>query len=208
MRSALPASELRPIVLGLNLVRLLVSNRIADFHIELETLPPEDQAHACIAFPKQLEQALMEGTYRQVLAAGASAPSPHMTPLLTQLAATVRDELAGCASAVRLSYPCLFCSVSGASQCGVCQEHMRVQLQPPWVYMRPLEHWMLSYIGWVGCDSGVLVYVVGLRCNRFLVWSSAWSYLSHCRLPCNCTIAILARLCVLRYKTRSRCSQP
>lgn len=100
MRNALPASELRPIILGLNLVRLLVSNRIADFHIELETLTPEDQAHACIAFPKQLEQALMEGTYRQVLAAGNSAPSPHMTPLLAQLAATVRDELAGCASAV------------------------------------------------------------------------------------------------------------
>jgi 26S proteasome regulatory subunit N12 len=103
MRSALPASELRPIVLGLNLVRLLVSNRIADFHIELETLPPDDQAHACIAFPKQLEQALMEGTYGQVLAASSSAPSPHMTPLLMQLAATVRDELAGCASAVSIS---------------------------------------------------------------------------------------------------------
>ena len=101
LRGALPPSELRQTLLGLNLVRLLVANRIADFHIELETLGPEDQAHPAIAFPKQLEQALMEGTYRQVVASCKSAPSPYMTPLLIQLAETVRDELAGCASAVR-----------------------------------------------------------------------------------------------------------
>jgi hypothetical protein len=103
LRSSLPPSELRETLLGLNLVRLLVANRIADFHIELETLGPDDQAHPAIAFPKQLEQALMEGTYRQVVASCKSAPSPYMTPLLTQLAETVRDELAGCASAVRRS---------------------------------------------------------------------------------------------------------
>lgn len=100
MRSALPPSELEPTIIGMNLLRLLVANRIAELHVELEMLSPETQAHPAIAFPRQLEQALMEGTYRQVLAASANSPSEYMQPLLQQLAATVRDELAACASAV------------------------------------------------------------------------------------------------------------
>lgn len=102
LRSALPPSELEPTIIGMNLLRLLVANRIAELHVELEMLSPETQAHPSIAFPRQLEQALMEGTYRQVLAASSNSPSEYMQPLLQQLAATVRDELAACASAVCL----------------------------------------------------------------------------------------------------------
>ena len=97
----MPPSALEPTIIGMNLLRLLVANRIAELHVELELLSPETQALPAIAFPLQLEQALMEGTYRQVLAASANAPSEYMQPLLQQLAATVRDELAACASAVR-----------------------------------------------------------------------------------------------------------
>jgi hypothetical protein len=37
----LPASATQPQLLGLNLLRLLVANRIAEFHTELETISPE-----------------------------------------------------------------------------------------------------------------------------------------------------------------------
>ncbi len=35
----IPESERKWLIVGLNLLRLLVSNRIADFHTELETIP-------------------------------------------------------------------------------------------------------------------------------------------------------------------------
>jgi hypothetical protein len=40
-RSTLPASANEPQLVGLNLLRLLVANRIAEFHTELELIPPE-----------------------------------------------------------------------------------------------------------------------------------------------------------------------
>jgi hypothetical protein len=40
-RGLLPSSDQEPLLLSLNLLRLLVQNRIAEFHTELELLPPE-----------------------------------------------------------------------------------------------------------------------------------------------------------------------
>ena len=38
-RGLLKDSPLEPLITGLNLTRLLVQNRIAEFHVELETVP-------------------------------------------------------------------------------------------------------------------------------------------------------------------------
>ncbi|OEL19568.1 26S proteasome non-ATPase regulatory subunit 8-like protein A [Dichanthelium oligosanthes] len=46
--------------LGLNLLRLLAENRIAEFHTELELLPLEALNHPCIKYAVELEQSLME----------------------------------------------------------------------------------------------------------------------------------------------------
>ncbi len=40
-RALLPPSGQANIIVGLDLLRLLVQNRIAEFHTELELLPPE-----------------------------------------------------------------------------------------------------------------------------------------------------------------------
>ena len=40
-RSVLPQSPQAHIIIGLDLLRLLVENRIAEFHTELELLSPE-----------------------------------------------------------------------------------------------------------------------------------------------------------------------
>merc|ERR1712070_857067 len=67
-------------LLGLNLLRLLAQNRIAEFHTELETLPTDLQTtNDYIKFPAQLEQNIMEGMY-----------------FMDMLVDMVREEIAEC----------------------------------------------------------------------------------------------------------------
>lgn len=95
-RSLLPASAQEQPMIGLNLLRLLVQNRIAEFHTELELVPPEIQAQTDIKLAIQLEQWLMEGAYNKMLGAAAQLP-PHVHGfLMSQLTTTVRDEIASC----------------------------------------------------------------------------------------------------------------
>lgn len=70
------ATPNQPKVLGLNLLRLLVDNRLAEFHSELELLPQECVESKLVKFPVLLERSLMEGMYSQVLTACKSFPDP------------------------------------------------------------------------------------------------------------------------------------
>lgn len=96
-RDRLPPSGKEAVLLGLNLLRLLVQNRIAEFHTELELLPPAAaQDGACVQFAVDLEQSLMEGAYYRVLSARQRMPDPIYAHLMDLLVVTVRDEIAGC----------------------------------------------------------------------------------------------------------------
>ena len=53
--------------LGLYLLYLLASERVADFHTELESLSSHEQSNAFIKYPIQLERYIMEGNYAKVL---------------------------------------------------------------------------------------------------------------------------------------------
>ncbi len=53
-------------MLALNLLHLLVENRLADFHCELELLPESLRKLPVIAFCTQLEQHLVVGAYDMV----------------------------------------------------------------------------------------------------------------------------------------------
>lgn len=64
--SQLPASPNQSPVRGLNLLFLLVENRLAEFHSELELMDDVERAEECVVFPVQLEQYLMVGSYDQV----------------------------------------------------------------------------------------------------------------------------------------------
>ena len=63
--SQLPASPNQNAVRGLNLLFLLVENRLAEFHSELELMGDEERASECVMFPVRLEQFLMVGSYDQ-----------------------------------------------------------------------------------------------------------------------------------------------
>lgn len=92
----LPPSLNRPILIGLDLLRLVVQNRIAEFHTQLELISPEDLRHPSIDYAVQVEQWLMEGAYNKVLEAGKAQPSEAHKPLLDKISLTVRDEIASC----------------------------------------------------------------------------------------------------------------
>ncbi|KAL3619169.1 26S proteasome non-ATPase regulatory subunit 8 A [Castilleja foliolosa] len=92
----LPASPQEYPMLGLNLLRLLVQNRIAEFHTELELLSPDALGNPCIKHAVELEQSFMEGAYNRVLTARQTVPHETYGYFMDLLAKTVRDEISGC----------------------------------------------------------------------------------------------------------------
>ncbi|XP_043714094.1 26S proteasome non-ATPase regulatory subunit 8 homolog A-like isoform X2 [Telopea speciosissima] len=92
----LPPSPQEYPILGLNLLRLLVQNRIAEFHTELELLSPVALENPCIKHAVELEQSFMEGAYNRVLSARQTVPHETYVYFMDLLAKTVRDEIAGC----------------------------------------------------------------------------------------------------------------
>jgi len=89
-RDHMPHSDNEFLIVALNLMRLLVQNRIAEFHTELELLPAEAQANAYIKHATQLEQYLMEGAYRKVLASQNTVPAESFKYFMDCLTSTVR----------------------------------------------------------------------------------------------------------------------
>ena len=86
----IPPSPQEYPILGLNLLRLLVQNRIAEFHTELELLPQSALENACIKHAVELEQSFMEGAYNRVLSARQTVPHDTYVYFMDLLAKTVR----------------------------------------------------------------------------------------------------------------------
>jgi 26S proteasome regulatory subunit N12 len=99
-----PASERRLMIVGLNLMRLLVCSRIAEFHSELERVSYADHANLFVRMPVQLERYLMEGSYNKLLNARSQVPSNEYLPIVEMLENTVRLDIAEC---VPKTYPTL-----------------------------------------------------------------------------------------------------
>ena len=76
--------------MGANLLRLLVQNRIAEFHTELELLPTKALDNAYIKHGVELEQSFMEGAYNRVLSARQTAPHETYIYFMDLLVKTVR----------------------------------------------------------------------------------------------------------------------
>jgi len=96
--ATLPPSQRQFPILGLNLLRLLAQNRIAEFHTELELIPMELQhANIYIKYPAQLEQHIMEGSYAKVLSAKSDGLfAQEGMYFMDMLVDTVREEIAEC----------------------------------------------------------------------------------------------------------------
>ncbi|CAL5438785.1 unnamed protein product [Camellia sinensis] len=90
MYGLLPPSPQEYPILGLKLLRLLVQNRIAEFHTELELLSASAMENNCIKHAVELEQLFMEGAYNRVLSAKQTVPHETYVYFMDLLAKTVR----------------------------------------------------------------------------------------------------------------------
>ncbi|KAK4533161.1 hypothetical protein CCYA_CCYA15G4018 [Cyanidiococcus yangmingshanensis] len=87
-------SPFRDLLIGLNLMRLLAQNRLAEYHMELELLPAtEPQRNPYVSFPFQVEQALVEGSYEKILHIEAGS---EWLPFIELLQETTRREMVTC----------------------------------------------------------------------------------------------------------------
>lgn len=89
-------SKRQNLILGLNLMRLMAQNRIAEFHTELELIPTSARADKFIAYTLRLENYLMEGSYPKIREEKISVPDPSFGFFVDNLMVTVREEIAGC----------------------------------------------------------------------------------------------------------------
>ncbi|KAI0347363.1 hypothetical protein BDW22DRAFT_1351790 [Trametopsis cervina] len=106
--SVLPQSPREFPIRGLNLIRLLTQNRIAEFHTTLESLPlPADSltSNPYISHPINLERWLMEGSYSKVWNAREEAPADEYKFFVDSLMGTIRNEIASCEEAAYNSLP-------------------------------------------------------------------------------------------------------
>jgi hypothetical protein len=102
----LPPSPREHPVRGLQLIRLLTQNRIADFHTALEGLPISSEQVAAdeyLSHPVRLERWLMEGSYAKVWSAREDAPTDEYEFFVDELMGTIRF--------VSLLYRCSICLV-------------------------------------------------------------------------------------------------
>ena len=93
------ANDAMSLAMGLQLMFLLVENRLAEFHSELELLTDEERQIEAIAFPSKLEQFMMVGAFNKVLAAKASVPSATFEFFMGSIVETVRGSITECAQA-------------------------------------------------------------------------------------------------------------
>lgn len=96
-------------ILGLNLLRLLAQNRIADFHSQLETMSPEALSSTPVQFPVLLEQNMMEGSYTKVLEMRNGLPLPAYGVFMDMLKGTLSDEVASVSEKAYKTLPVSYC---------------------------------------------------------------------------------------------------
>lgn len=95
--AVLPPSPRQYPLQGLNLIRLLTQNRIADFHTTLEGLPAEVlQDNPFIRHPVNLERWMMEGSYSKVWNARSEAPAEEYKLFVESLMGTIRSVASFC----------------------------------------------------------------------------------------------------------------
>ena len=98
VREELPPSKNESICWGLNLLRLLMQNRIGSFHAELELTSSELLANACVKYSIELEQRLMDGAYNKIVeeSVNGEIPDESFKPFANRMSKTARDEIVNC----------------------------------------------------------------------------------------------------------------
>lgn len=88
-----PKSDGKYQILGLYLLHLLASDRIGDFHTELELISVDDHENSYIKQPIQLERHIMEGNYVKILEAKKDVPQKYYGYIMDRLEDMVRVKI-------------------------------------------------------------------------------------------------------------------
>ena len=96
-------SDMEDVLQGLYLMFLLVDNRIAEFHCELELLKSDRLAVPAVAFPVQMDQQLLVGNYDAIMDVARNPemklPHPLFGVFMAYITETVRENIALAAEA-------------------------------------------------------------------------------------------------------------
>ncbi|KAI8799863.1 COP9 signalosome [Cladochytrium replicatum] len=99
-RKQLPESPKMHVLLGLNLMRLLAANNLADFHSDLEHIAPiVGLDNVYIRQPIQVETCLMEGSFNKLWYSSANVPAPEYSIFMDLLMKMIREEISSCMEA-------------------------------------------------------------------------------------------------------------
>lgn len=92
-------SKVKYEIIGINLLRLLALDKLAEFHTELELIPVAKRSDPFVQYPVTLEQQMMEGAFHKVIKSLKSGlPSQYFGPFAARLSETVRLQIAECLS--------------------------------------------------------------------------------------------------------------
>jgi len=84
-------------MIGLYLMYLLATNKLSQFHLEIEVLPPEIVSDSIyISLPVKLEQYLAVGMFHKIFLSSSNIPEPHYTYFMNKLLDTTRDQIGSC----------------------------------------------------------------------------------------------------------------
>lgn len=92
----LAKSENQDMIKGLYLLYLLSCDKISDFHIALEIIPPNDQENKFVSFSKKLELYLLDGNYSKIMQMQSTLPTPDYQIFFKELIDTCREKVAKC----------------------------------------------------------------------------------------------------------------
>lgn len=90
---SIPASENKFPIIGLYLFHLLASDRIGEFHTEIELIHLDDYENQYIKHPMQLERYMMEGNYEKVLELAKVMPQKDASFFVQRLDEVVRHKV-------------------------------------------------------------------------------------------------------------------
>mmetsp|Transcript_14715 Transcript_14715/g.20443 ORF Transcript_14715/g.20443 Transcript_14715/m.20443 type:complete len:194 (-) Transcript_14715:291-872(-) len=85
-------------LIGIYLTYLLSRNMLSKFHIELEMLEEKDRENIHVAMAIQIEQRMMEGSYRKIILGAKENKSRYLTHILNRLIEAIRGKLMDCAT--------------------------------------------------------------------------------------------------------------
>ena len=96
-----PNRERQLLVKSLNLLYMLVSNKLSEFHAELELLTEEELQSPLIQFSVNIEGYLTTGRYNKIHECMNKLPNPIFSHLMVYLLHSIRADIENC---VEVSY--------------------------------------------------------------------------------------------------------